>query len=115
MSNTELYYLYRDADNYKQHESVIMPGVLCTSDAQKLFDALDDDDGFVPSAVGLDDLQERNVNGWQNDVDHPYHELLALKVTKKEPTIDMTILDFYNRIIYCDWEQEALKVTQSHI
>jgi hypothetical protein len=107
--------MYRDADNYKQHESVVLYGVLCESDIQKIFSSLDDEDGFVPSAVGLDDLQERNINGWQKDVDHPFHELLTIKSTHREPTTTMTALDFLKRFVTCNWEEAGTAVTQSHM
>lgn len=115
MVNTELYYMYRDADNYKQYECVVLRGVLCESDVQKIFSSLDEDGGFVPSAVGLDDLQDRNVNGWQNNVDHPFHEILTLKSTRRKPTTDMTVLDFLNRFVTCDWSKAGTIVTQSHM
>ncbi len=112
--NTEFSYMYRDADNYKQNAQVIMPGVLTFEQALAIVDGLDEDEGFVPSAVGLNDLQERMVNGWDEDVDHPYHEITGIALTDRQPTIQMTASDFVERFAAADWGREGERVSTEH-
>ena len=52
MSKTRINYLYRDADNYKKYNSVVVPGVFTEDEKQRIIDSLD---GvyFVPDAVGF--------------------------------------------------------------
>ena len=70
----------RDAGNYKQHEGIVLAGALTLAQAHTLMDATDKGDGIVQSVVGSDDLQERMINGWQTDVEHPFHEISLLSL-----------------------------------
>ncbi|HBB67911.1 MAG: hypothetical protein A2X28_04030 [Elusimicrobia bacterium GWA2_56_46] len=54
--NTLLEYLYRDASNYKQHGRVVLQGVISLSSIRHL---LFDKTYFIPSQVGLPDLQHK--------------------------------------------------------
>ena len=71
--NTELCYLYRDASNYKQHCEVVLAGEITESEARS---ALWEEVYFIPSAVGLPNLQHLfQEQGFQfpTDDDHPWH------------------------------------------
>lgn len=109
--NTCLSYMYRDADNYKQYTQVVMAGALTLEQASAIMDGLDDDDGFVPSGVGLPDLQEQMVTGWDEQSDHPYHEIDGISLTTSEPTIVMTTAEFVALFAAADWEKEGARVS----
>lgn len=112
--NTRIDYMYRDANNYKQSDHVVMAGALTIEEATAIVDGLDEEDGFVPSAVGLDDLQERMVTDWEDDADHPFHEIDGISLTGSEPTTDMTAAEFVVRFAEADWEAEGARVTLEH-
>lgn len=57
--NTVFSYLYRDADNYKARETVVLTGAPRPGDFDVIQSALDDGCFFIPSQVGLPDLQEQ--------------------------------------------------------
>ena len=106
-ANTRLSYLYRDADNYKQAMSVVFKGPLSLEQAERLVQALDDEDGFVPSAVGLPDLQEGMSTPWDPEVDHPFHELDGLALTHEPATQEETAAAFLETFIAQDWAAAA--------
>lgn len=112
--NTLFAYLYRDADNYKQAETVVFVGALQFDQVQRLLETLDNEDQFVPSAVGLEDLQQRMVDMWQPDVDHPYHEIQLIALTNRPATTQESITEFVQRFQNIDWEAAAQKVEESN-
>jgi hypothetical protein len=80
--NTELFYVYRDACNYKFRNSVIVGGVLEPAQIEcflreKVF--------FIPSEVGLSDLQPEP----STVDDHIWHEIEAIELTNDEPNVEM--------------------------
>lgn len=109
-ANTLFSYLYRDAANYKQDETVVLAGPLSLAQARAVVDGTDEEDGFVPSAVGLDDLQERTINGWQPDVDHPFHEIASLALTDDPPTSSLSAREFLSLFLSADWRAAAKQV-----
>lgn len=109
-ANTRLGYLYRDADNYKQTRDVVFPGALTVAQAKALLAALDEDDGFVPSAVGLTDLQEQMSTDWDPESDHPYHEIASLALTLEPATETMPVADFLEEFTDQDWAAAAATV-----
>ena len=78
--NTKLDYLYRDACNYKTFHEVIFKGDVEFSDIA-LF--LKDKTFFIPSEVGLKDLQELPLSS----DDHIWHEIESVSTTSEFPTI----------------------------
>ena len=113
-TNTKFSYFYRDADNYKQHEVIVLSGAMTLEQAATITSKLDEDDGFVPSAVGLQDLQEHMVNGWDPQVDHPYHEIDEISLTDLKSTTEMTVAELVERFASADWEKEATRVSLEH-
>ena len=109
--NTRFDYMYRDADNYKQHTHVVMPGAVTLEQAVAIVDGLDDDGGFVPSGVGLPDLQEQMVTDWDEQSDHPYHEIMGISLTAEATTIEMTASEFVTLFAAADWSLEGARVT----
>lgn len=109
--NTDLSYVYRDADNYKQCERVVLTGTLTDLERATITSALLDGIYFVPSDVGLLDLQSRFADGWRTEVDHPWHELDmdAICTTTDAPTSDEDVHELaarFARVTWCASEGE---------
>ncbi len=81
--NTLITYQYRDASNYKEFETVIIRGLLTSNDIEKY---LYDKEFFIPSEIGLKDLQPENLN----QDDHIWHEILDINHTHEKHTVDIT-------------------------
>ncbi len=81
--NTSITYQYRDASSYKEFDTVIVRGQLSLNDIE---DDLYDKEFFIPSEIGLKDLQPKKLNV----DDHIWHEILEISHTKNQPTIDIT-------------------------
>ncbi len=100
--------MYRDADNYKTHEEVVFAGVINTElIIEKIKEKLE---SFVPSQIGLEDLQERLqiFDSFDHDVDHCFHELCDVEQTNDEPTDERTIHEFTKELIGKEFiEQEV--------
>lgn len=86
--NTKMYYLYRDACNYKNTNSVILSGEITEEQIKKIIDCTDGGD-FIPSAVGLD---EERIGPWSED-DTYYFELTEddFEPTEHDPTTHLTV------------------------
>jgi len=86
--NTKIEYMYRDGSNYKEHEEVILQGKITNAEKKMIMDNLDGKEFFIPSQVGLDDLQSRMIN-FPNEDDHVWHELNEsdITLTQDEPTL----------------------------
>ncbi len=80
--NTRFEYLYRDGHNYKQYNEVVIQG-LFTLD--QLRPHLYEGQYFMPSEVGLEDLQEYPYRG----CDHIWHELVSAEPTDDAPTVEV--------------------------
>ena len=106
--NTQIFYMYRDADNYKKRHSVIIKGKLSPASIDRLKGILEDGLYFIPSDLGLEDLQkylqdidvEDNIDedGYYNPygpegADHVWHELGPIEYTTSEPTVSITCED----------------------
>lgn len=69
--NTRINYLYRDASNYKVHNTAVIRGELSEEDQKTILSCLEDGEYFIPSQVGLD---EERFGSWTED-DHCWFEL----------------------------------------
>lgn len=105
--NTEVSYLYRDASNYKQSASVVMAGRLSAQEMVDLLASLDERQFFIPSQVGLEDLQE-NFGSRLYDDDHVWHEIGAedFEPTFRPPEVDFDIHEFVRRMIAAEWDEQ---------
>lgn len=74
MPNTKIMYMYRDEDNYKINSYVVLKGEMADLEKKALIKKLDEDRYFIPSQVGLTDLQE-SMSSPIGDRDHVWHEL----------------------------------------
>ena len=78
--NTKFSYLYRDAGNYKTFNEIILPGIITL---EQIDPFLKEQTFFIPSEVGLPDLQRElfSVD------DHIWHEIETIELTQEQPTI----------------------------
>jgi hypothetical protein len=53
-----------------------------------MFDAINDYVFFIPSDVGLQDLQTLFDTGWEIEADHPWHRFYELAYVDDPPTSD---------------------------
>lgn len=84
--NTRISYLYRDADNYKVQNSVVICGDMTEEQQKKIIDCLDASEYFVPSQVGMPEKKF----GCDTEADHAWFEWQGVEETEQEPTLDIT-------------------------
>lgn len=98
--NTKIYYLYRDGSNYKEGKEIILEGTLFPQQIDDIFKKFDNDEFFIPSQVGLINLQDRMVN-FPNEDDHVWHELEREDITTTNEPANTTItaIDLYNNFM----------------
>ena len=104
--NTQFNYLYRDAWNYKKFHSIILSGVI-KSEQIKPF--LREHTFFIPSEVGLPDLQEDVFKSY----DHIWHEIEAIELTAEQPTANInasTLLANFKKTHSLDWNERKVFV-----
>ena len=75
--NTQVTYLYRDAANYKSSRVVVLEGELTRKEQLQVLTARHEGLWFIPSQVGLDDLQAQ-LTSFPDPDDHVWHELLEV-------------------------------------
>lgn len=107
MLNTRIAYMYRDGSNYKTNAEAIFEGEITAEEKKALLKNLDDTLYFIPSDVGLRDLQA-DFNAKLYDDDHPWHELedggIILCTTK--PTEEIDIHAFVKKFVHTKWNPE---------
>ena len=96
MGNTRILYGYRDASNYKTYpeEDVIVSGELAWADFEPV---LHMGEMFIPSEIGLPDLQSQLEN-FPTEDDHIWHELIDLEPTEKDPTVEVAANEINARL-----------------
>lgn len=107
--NTRLSYLYRDASNYKQAAGVTLSGSASEADRALIDSRLDQGEWFIPSQVGLRDLQRDFQSGGNlYEDDHVWHELDVerdIEDTHNAPTVAMTWSELVARFAsVTDWD-----------
>lgn len=80
--NTRFEYQYRDGHNYKQYNEVVIGGEFTLG---QLRPYLYEGAFFVPSEVGLNDLQEEPYGA----CDHVWHELVSAEPTEDVATVEL--------------------------
>ena len=68
MDCTEIFYLYRDAGNYKFRDSIIVGGIVSLDEIKA---HLIEEEYFIPERIGVAPLVPMCMNG----DDHPLHEI----------------------------------------
>lgn len=76
-TKTIIPYMYRDADNYKQHGEIVLSGSITDEQKEQIRASLGGfgGDQFIPDQVGQPGLQEMFDDGWDEGADHPWHEI----------------------------------------
>ena len=92
--NTKIAYMYRDESNYKQHEEVILQGEITDAEKEIIMANLDGGEFFIPSQVGLDNIQHRMIN-FPSEDDHVWHELEKKDITLTEDEPTLTEMDVH--------------------
>ncbi len=115
-ANTEISYMYRDADNYKVGRNVVLAGALTLDQAIAMVAALDERQWFVPSKTGLDDIQSDFVAGaeWDEQSDHPFHELTGIAITDRDSFGDVSARELHDRFLVADWKKGEERVMAEH-
>jgi hypothetical protein len=107
MANTEFSYMYRDASNWKQFETVVLAGEISQQDIDLIMSKLEDGNLFIPEQVGLSSLQGK----WPllNNDDHIWHELRRddLKIVDISPTISVTTKELVENFRNISWDVSA--------
>ena len=70
--NTRICYLYRDADNYKMSNEVVIKGTLTEAEVEEIVSLCEDGEHFIPRQVGL---PEKRFESWDDQSDHCWFEL----------------------------------------
>lgn len=102
--NTRFEYRYRDGENYKKFGEVVIKGEFTLEQLQP---HLYEGDFFVPSEIGLEDLQEYPYQ----DYDHAWHELDSAEPTEDEPTVELTAEEIVSRFSAAgavEWKTETV-------
>ncbi len=89
MKNTQISYLYRDADNYKNRTTIVVAGLINKEGIDKIIDSLEDGLWFIPEQIGLPVCRFEDIT----EADHCFCELEEgdFEPTDKEPDKDVTI------------------------
>lgn len=84
---TCIYYLYRDADNYKKLNKIIVPGRYTDDQINEIISSLSERQWFIPSIIGF---PEEKIDDKETDADHPWFELVAsdFEPSNEKPDID---------------------------
>lgn len=95
--NTKIEYMYRDSNNFKKTETIIVRGELTFA---QIANHLTEGGGFTPEDVGLPHPGEK-LPTFPDDSDHPWCELTSEDITptKKPPTIDMSATELLDLLI----------------
>lgn len=99
--NIQLFYLYRDAGNYKLFGQVIFrnPENLTIEEIlQKIQAKLIDGEFFDAKKWGLPVLQFENFN---EELDHPWHEFEKIETATSEITDNRSISEFLCELQQC--------------
>ena len=72
MKCTEMFYMYRDGDNYKFLKSILVSGNLTFEDIKPYLEGID---GLIPADVGIPSAHPVDQYKYEEDSDHPWHEI----------------------------------------
>lgn len=80
---THVSYMYRDANNYKQHGDAYFFGAPTIESCLRLVRAADQSTGdvaFIPESVAMPPLQRQFTNfKWDDEADHPFHTITGMR------------------------------------
>lgn len=106
--NTNISYLYRDADNYKMFNKCVITGTLTAKQTRTIKDCCDMGEYFIPRQVGL---PERRFDRYEPAVDHCWFELDedSFSEMTEPPTVALAATELVSRFEECrnNWTDEA--------
>ena len=94
---TELSYMYRDADNYKQFKPIFLIGRLGDEEINRITERLEDGDFLLPSQLGLENLQPY-MGYYDDETDHIWHELCLDELTIYQEENLPTNISFFGTV-----------------
>jgi len=109
--NTKIYYMYRDASNYKQNESVVFSEKIKREHIDIIMKKMEEEEYFIPSQIGLADLQPR-MTSYPSSDDHVWHEITDIQLTEEAPTDSRDIQQFVDELLQTEWD--VLAATEKH-
>ena len=84
--NTQINYLYRDADNYKSFNNCVIRGQLTPEQKSEIKGCLEHGEFFIPSLVGLPEEKF----GTETSADHEWFEWIDAEDTDLQWTVGVT-------------------------
>ena len=106
MSNTRIAYSYQDPSGNEVLESLVLVGRLTDADGAAIAKTLHQNQYFIPSQVGLENLQERLGREIAND-DSIWHrwEWRGMQDTEDAPTTDLLASTLVESFEYARWNE----------
>ncbi|MDY7079781.1 MAG: hypothetical protein SXV54_23090 [Chloroflexota bacterium] len=92
--NTCICYKYRDGANYKFPGAVVLEGPITE---EQIRPYLHEGLYFIPGDAGLPGLHPTHCE-FDEDLDHPWHELDSVEPTEAQPTAALTVEEFLQRL-----------------
>ena len=109
--NIIIEYSYRLSVTVKIACRVVLAGPAGTNDIALIKDRLEDEVYFVPGQVLLPDLRcafDEEQRDWDRKIDHPWHELDKITLTKLPPTdwFDRTACEVVEAFLAVRWDDD---------
>ena len=86
-TNTKLWYMYRDAANYKVHTEVVLSGAMTAKQWNQILACCDDYEFFAPEKVGLEARDFVSIGYAPYDDDPELFEIVEYTHTDLAPTV----------------------------
>lgn len=99
--NTKFIYAYRDAANYRTPYQCIFPGAISPAQLQQFLSVCQEEDGFIPSLLGLPGGVLADNPKYDPEFDHPWCEHFmedSFLLTDEKPTTTITVEAFLDGI-----------------
>ena len=117
--NTEFSYTYTDASNFKTRHSVVLEGQLTGEATEELLAIAGDEEGFIPSFLGLEDIQHKDGGVWDDSVDHDLHVADMVQGTCEDPTPGLMsageLLDAFRNLNREAMERHVIKLSTERL
>lgn len=108
--NTRITYLYRDADNYKTLNEVVIQGTFTDEEIDEIMAVCDQGEYFIPRQVGL---PEERFEKLDPQSDHCWFEIAREDFEKTsdpwtEPVTAREVLEAFRRIRDTGWDDQDM-------